>query len=62
MKAGFFIRDFQVFEIEVHIIMDLMVRKMKIWERISLGKHPHGTDFLLSDIAPISGKIIRSRW
>lgn len=61
MKAGFFIRDFQVFETEVQIIMDFMGRKTKIWERISSGKHPHRTDFLLSDIAPILGEIIRYR-
>ena len=34
--------------------MDLIGRKLKIWERISSGKHPHRIDLLLSDIAPIS--------
>ena len=54
MKVGFSISDFQVFETEVQFIMDLMGRKTKIWEIISSGKHPHRTDLLLPDIAPIS--------
>ena len=53
MKVGFLIRDFQVFETEVQTIMDLIGRKVKIWERISSGKHPHQIDLLLSNIAPI---------
>ena len=52
MKVGFLIRDFQVFETEVQMIMDLIGRKVKIWVRISSGKYPHRIDFLLSDIAP----------
>ena len=53
MKVGFLIRDFQVFETKVQTIMDLIGRKVKIWERISSGKHPHRIDLLLFDIAPI---------
>ena len=52
MKVGFLIRDFQVFETEVQMIMDLIGRKVKIWVRISSGKYPHRIDFLPSDIAP----------
>ena len=51
MKVGFLIRDFQVFETEVQMIMDLIGRKVKIWVRISSGKYPHRIDLLLSDIA-----------
>ena len=52
MKVGFWIRDFQVLETEVQMIMDLIGRKVKIWVRISSGKYPHRIDLLLSDIAP----------
>ena len=52
MKVGFLIRDFQVFETEVEMIMDLIGRKVKTWVRISSGKYPHRIVFLLSDIAP----------
>ena len=52
MKVGFLIRDFQVFETEVQMIMDLIGRKVKIWVRISSGKYPQRIDFLPSDIAP----------
>ena len=52
MKVGFWIRDFQVLETEVQMIMDLIGRKVKIRVRISSGKYPHPIDLLLSDIAP----------
>ena len=52
MKVGFWMRDFQVLETEVQMIMDLIGRKVKIWVRISSRKYPHRIDFLLSDIAP----------
>ena len=51
-ESWVWIRDSQVFETEVQMIMDLIGRKVKIWERISSGKYPHRIDFLLSDIAP----------
>ena len=50
MKVGFWIRDFQVFETEVQMIMDLIGRKVKIWERISSGKHPHRVELLLINV------------
>ena len=52
MKVGFLIRDFQVLETEVEMIMDLIGRKVKTWVRISSGKYPQRIDFLPSDIAP----------
>ena len=52
MKVGFLIRDFQVFETEVQMIMDLIGRKVKTWVRISSGKYPQRIDVLPSDIAP----------
>ena len=58
MKVGFWIRDFQVLETEVQMIMDLIGRKVKIWVRISSRKYPHRIDFLLSDIAPVSKREI----
>ena len=41
MKVGVWIRDFQAFETEEQMIMDLIGRKVKIWERMSSGKHSH---------------------
>ena len=39
---GFWIRDFQVFETEVQIIMDLIGRHRKISVTISSSKYSHG--------------------
>jgi len=52
IKVGFWIRDFQVFETEVQIIMDLIGRRRKISVTISSGKYSHGDPSikLLSDI------------
>ena len=52
---GFWIRDFQVFETEVQIIMDLIGRRRKISFTISSGKYSHGDRsikllLMLSDI------------
>ena len=52
MNVGFWIRDFQVLETEVQMIMDLIGRKVKIRVKISSGKYSHPIDSLLSDIAP----------
>lgn len=52
---GFWIKDFQVFETEVQIIMDLIGRRRKISVTISSGKYSHGDRsikllLMLSDI------------
>ena len=44
MNVGFWIRDFQVLETEVQMIMDLIGRKVKIRVRISSGKYSHRID------------------
>ena len=46
MNVGFWIRDFQVLETEVQMIMDLIGRKVKIRVKISSGKYSHPIDSL----------------
>ena len=38
MKVWFWIKEFQVFETEVHTMIDLIGRRKKIWVKISSGK------------------------
>ena len=42
MKVWFWIKDFQVFETEVHTMIDLIGRRKKIWVKISPGKDFYG--------------------
>ena len=54
MKVGFWIRDFQVLETEVQMIMDLIGKRRKISVAISEGKDSHRINLLSllsSDIA-----------
>ena len=54
MNVGFWIRDFQVLETEVQMIMDLLGRKVKIWVRISSGKYPNELTSCCLTLPPIS--------
>ena len=42
MKVWFWIKEFQVFEIEVHTMINLIGRRKKIWVKISSGKDFYG--------------------
>ena len=42
MKVWFWIKEFQVFETEVHTMIDLIGRRKKIWVKISSGKDFYG--------------------
>ena len=54
MKVGLWMRDFQVLETEVQMIMDLLGRKVKIWVRISSGKYPNELTSCCLTLPPIS--------
>ena len=54
MKVGLWMRDFQVLETEVQMIMDLLGRKVKIWVRISSGKYPNELTSCCLTLPPIA--------
>ena len=54
MKVGLWMRDFQVLETEVQMIMDLLGRKVKIWVRFSSGKYPNELTSCCLTLPPIS--------